>query len=119
MNSSDVPTNARLVLVSIFDNIISLSTKTSTATKRFSGYSLHRSPSSFPSWNTVFITRLNPLTLARIKAYSSTFFKEKQYRLTMVISNGDWIDEKMLHAAGFRKQKTNEVMTYYPTSRRQ
>jgi ribosomal protein S18 acetylase RimI-like enzyme len=37
----------------------------------------------------------------------------------MIISNGDWIDEKMLHAAGFRKQKTNDIMIYYPTSRRQ
>jgi hypothetical protein len=53
--------------------------KTSTATKRFAGYSLHRSLSSFPSWNTVFVKRLNSLTLARIRTYSSTFFKEKQY----------------------------------------
>ena len=119
MNSSDVLTNARLVLDSILENIISLTTKTSTATKRFAGYSLHRSPSSFPSWNTVVVTRLNPLTLARIKAYSSTFFKGKQYRVTMLNSNGDKIDEDILHAAGFRKQKTNEIMIHYPTSRRQ
>lgn len=119
MNSSDVPTDARLILDSILDNIISLSAETSIATKRFAGYSLHRSPSPFPSWNTVFVTKLNPLTLARIKAYSSTFFREKQYRLTMLISNGDWIDEEMLYAAGFRQQKTNEIMIHYPTSRRQ